>query len=90
MARDSLRGEGEAQESHSVADPDVLPEDGSHLSYKAFRNRLLEQGERQYFTDVASRAKGSLHEACRLSGLSKSRLYFFLQKYNISLKSNPS
>lgn len=61
---------------------------GSHLeSFKEFRLRLLKAGEKEYFTRIASLAEGNPQEACRLSGLSKSRLYYFLQKLGISLSS---
>jgi len=55
--------------------------------FKEFRLRLMEAGEKEYFTRIASLARGNPQEACRLSGLSKSRLYYFLQKLGISLSS---
>ena len=58
---------------------------GLNLSYKSFRTRLLEQGEKSYFVHIAERANGNIAEACKLAHLSKSRLYFFFQKYGISL-----
>ncbi len=54
-------------------------------TYRDFRNRLLETGEKKYFAVICDLAKGNVNEACRLAGLSKSRLYFFLQKHGISL-----
>lgn len=53
--------------------------------FKEFRIRLMEAGEQEYFTRIASIAMGNPQDACRLSGLSKSRLYYFLQKHGISL-----
>jgi two-component system NtrC family response regulator len=53
--------------------------------YKEYRTQLLENGEQRYFNHVAALACGDIKEACRLSGLSKSRLYHFLKKYGISL-----
>ena len=50
-----------------------------------FRRQLLENGERDYFTEVLARACGDASKACRISGLSRSRLYYFLQKLNLSL-----
>lgn len=66
-----------------------------HLeNYKDYRTKLLENGEKKYFTRIAEEARGNVKEACRISGLSKSRLYYFLKKYNLSLsetnKSTPN
>jgi two-component system, NtrC family, response regulator len=55
------------------------------LPFKEYRAQLLENGEHRYFSHVVSQAGGNLQKACRLSGLSKSRLYHFLKKYDISL-----
>lgn len=59
--------------------------DQSPETYKEFRNRLLETGENHYFLKSCELAKGNVKQACQITGLSKSRLYHFLQKYNISL-----
>lgn len=49
--------------------------------YNLFRKTLVEEGEKHYFKKVMSRSGGDVSEACRMSGLSRSRLYYFLQKY---------
>ncbi len=41
--------------------------------------------ERKYLQALAMRAKGDRNVACRLSGMSQSRLYDLLKKYNLSL-----
>ena len=53
--------------------------------YKDFRDQLLATGEKQYFYEICQKAKGNVKNACQRSGLSKSRLYHFLQKHGISL-----
>ncbi len=63
----------------------TLASEGPLENYKEFRTRLLEAGEKQYFTKVCETAKGNAKEACQITGLSKSRLYHFLKEYNISL-----
>jgi len=45
--------------------------------------QLLERTERQYLMDLASLTEGNVQELCRISGLSRSRLYDRLKKYNI-------
>lgn len=54
-------------------------------AYKLFREHLLEAGEKQYFTHLCQQSQGDSKIAMSISGLSKSRLYHFLQKYNLTL-----
>jgi two-component system, NtrC family, response regulator len=82
VARSSLQGKEYSKtsaryspEAHNEAPP----------VYKDFRSQLLEDGEREYFKRVIVHSGGNLSDACRLSGLSKSRLYYFLQKYDLHL-----
>ena len=74
---------------HADGAPGGVPESGA-LPYKEYRMRCLEEAERKYFSSIVSAASGDLGAACRLSGLSRSRLYFFLQKYGISLSDLPA
>jgi len=60
---------------------DRIPGSGPLPGYNRFRKTLVEEGEKHYFKEVISRAGGDVSEACRMSGLSRSRLYYFLQKY---------
>ncbi|MGO9016987.1 MAG: sigma 54-interacting transcriptional regulator [Syntrophobacteraceae bacterium] len=57
---------------------------GTHV-YESFPNleQLLEKTERQYLMDLVSLTEGNVPELCRISGLSRSRLYARLKKYNI-------
>jgi len=54
-------------------------------SYKDFKDELLTSGEKHYFTEICTQAMGNPAQACSLSGLSRSRLYHFLNKHGISL-----
>ena len=47
---------------------------------------LLQETERQYLKELVSFTKGELSEILRISGLSRSRLYERLKKYNILLR----
>lgn len=49
-------------------------------TWPEFRN----QSEKNYLKSLLNRSKGSRQEACRLSGISQSRLYGLLQKHNLS------
>jgi two-component system NtrC family response regulator len=59
--------------------------DGSLGIYKDFREQLLDTGEKYYFLKISEQAKGKVKDACHMTGLSQSRLYFFMQKHGISL-----
>jgi two-component system, NtrC family, response regulator len=89
-ARSSVGGKARLESGNG----DVSKEDSHPLEYltkfKEFRLTLLENSEKLYFTRLASVAAGNMKEACRISGLSRSRLYYFLQKYNISLFDHPT
>ncbi len=43
----------------------------------------MEKTKYEYLSDVLSITKGNIKEACKVSGLSKSQLYRFMQQYNL-------
>jgi two-component system, NtrC family, response regulator len=47
-----------------------------------YREREVVQIERQYLNDLMAHTKGNAKEACKLSGLGKSRFYELLRKYD--------
>lgn len=51
---------------------------------KSFRESALQESERQYLEDLMSIAGSNIREACRISGLSRPRLYALMKKYRIS------
>jgi len=51
---------------------------------KGFREAALHEAERQYLEDLMSIAGGNIREACRISGMSRPRLYALMKKYRIS------
>ena len=48
------------------------------------RKTALAQVERQYLQDLMQQEKGNIQAACRVSGLSRARLYSLLKHYDIS------
>ncbi len=60
--------------------------DAEPLAYKAFRESALESIDRDYFNHLMRKTRGNLKEACKISGLGRTRLYTLLKKYNISKK----
>lgn len=54
---------------------------------QALREKAIAKVEEQYLRDLISFTQGNIKEACQISGLSRSRLYLLLKKYNISTSS---
>ncbi|MBW1723375.1 MAG: sigma-54-dependent Fis family transcriptional regulator [Deltaproteobacteria bacterium] len=52
-------------------------------SYKNFRESVMAEAEKHYFRDLMEAVKGSISEACRISGLGRTRLYSLLKKHGI-------
>lgn len=50
---------------------------------KEIRKTVVSEAEQQYFKNLLSFAGGNIDEACRISGLSRSRLYAYLKKYQL-------
>lgn len=51
---------------------------------KELRRTAVSEAEQQYLKDLISFVDGNIDEACRISGLSRSRLYTLLKKYRLS------
>jgi two-component system NtrC family response regulator len=59
-----------------------LPDRGGEaLSLKDFREAGLARLEKEYLASLMQRTNGNISEACRISGLSRSRLYTLLKKH---------
>ncbi len=54
------------------------------LSLKEFHRTALSAAEKQYFSDLMASTGGDIEEACRISGLSRSRLYALLKKFQLT------
>jgi two-component system NtrC family response regulator len=53
------------------------------VSLKDYRNTELARLEKDYMSSLMGRTNGNIGEACRVSGLSRSRLYTLLKKYGL-------
>ncbi len=53
-------------------------------SLQEMRDDAMAKVEQQYLQDLMALTKRNIKEACQISGLSRSRLYFLMQKYNIT------
>jgi two-component system NtrC family response regulator len=67
----------EGQEPKDCGEP-LLP------TFQDIRERTLAEMERNYFNQLLEAAKGSIKEACRISGLSRNRLYIYLKRHQIN------
>ncbi len=53
------------------------------LTLKEFHQTAVAAAEKQYFSGLMASVAGNIDEACRISGLSRSRLYALLKKYQL-------
>ncbi len=55
-----------------------------HLpTYKVMREKSVSEMEKQYLPDLMALTRGDIKEACRVSGLSRARLYELRRKHNL-------
>jgi two-component system NtrC family response regulator len=52
--------------------------------YKDFRKSVLADAEKKYLYNLISFTKGSIKDACKVSGLGRTRLYNLMKQHNIS------
>ena len=77
MARSSVR---EPESIQPVPDK-ALP---AFPRMQDIREKAIGESEKKYLQDLISFTRGNIQESCRISGLSRSRLYLLLKKYQIS------
>lgn len=77
MARASVREKETAEKS-----PDKTLDHFPNL--QEVREKTMAEAERKYLKDLISFTHGDIQEACRISGLSRSRLYLLLKKHQVS------
>ncbi|MBW1722751.1 MAG: hypothetical protein JRH13_14450 [Deltaproteobacteria bacterium] len=58
-------------------------------SFKDFRITVMGQAESQYLRDLMTVTHWNVKKACRISGLSRPRLYALLKKHGIQRRSLP-
>ena len=55
-------------------------------TFREFRRQSIAEAEEQYLQDLISITNGSIEECCRISGLSRSRLYGVMKDHHIQRK----
>jgi two-component system NtrC family response regulator len=68
---------------HHAKQEALDPPAGALPTLQEVRDKAVERVEKQYLSDLMLHAGGDIQQACRLSGLSQSRLYYLLKKYLI-------
>jgi two-component system, NtrC family, response regulator len=81
LAREAVLQKRLPQPSAEEASPNGT---AGSMSLKDFREAELARAERDYLRSLMRKTGGAVAEACRVSGLSRSRLYTLLKKYAIS------
>ena len=64
--------------SESALNTETIP------PYREYRDTELARIERQYLENLMRLTHGSIKEACRISGLGRTRLYILMKKHNVS------
>jgi len=82
VARSSV-GEKESEGSPPAPSSPVFP------TIQEMREKVVDDAEKKYLHDLLSFTQGNIHEACRVSGLSRSRFYLLLKKHKISKSFSP-
>ena len=69
-----------------AADVTPVPTDSPSVPppFKVFRDNAVWELELDYFRNLLEETNGNIQETCRISGLSRSRLYSILKKHHIS------
>lgn len=80
LARVSMGKKGSSR-SGSITNATIS---ASLPSLKDFRDTAITETERQYLTELKAITGGNIAEACRISGLSRPRLYALLKKYGLT------
>jgi two-component system NtrC family response regulator len=70
--------------------PSLAPSPRAFPTIQEMRDRVVDEAERKYLHDLLSFTQNNIQEACRISGLSRSRFYLLLKKYKISKSFSPA
>ena len=66
--------------------PELVPKTsgGNVASYKQYREHVFHEAEKPYLENLMGSTDWNIQKACKMSELSRSRLYALLKKHNIS------
>jgi two-component system NtrC family response regulator len=78
--RPSAPGQSEVTASSLVSDGGSMRVSG----YQTFKEGVLAEAEKRYCEDLLAFTRGDINEACKVSGLGRSRLYTLMRKHEVS------
>jgi two-component system NtrC family response regulator len=87
---DSNRSKSPDPESARASLNPFLPPDDGLPSLKDYRRTAYDRIEKQYLLCLMEKAPDDIENACRLSGLGRSRLYGLLKRHALSLPTDKS
>jgi len=61
-----------------------MPISGPLRPFREYRQKVVDNAENQYLTELMKVTKRNIKDACRISSLSRPRLYALLKKHNMS------
>jgi two-component system NtrC family response regulator len=79
LARANLKGAGESTKTE-VQNARRIEE---FTTLNSFREEIIDEAERQYLSELIAHTHNDIQEICRVSGLSRSRLYALLKKHDL-------
>jgi two-component system NtrC family response regulator len=79
LAHASLKG---AEETGKI-DTQGIRKIKEFTTLNSFREDVISEAERQYLSELLARTHNDIQEVCRISGLSRSRLYALLKKHDL-------
>jgi two-component system NtrC family response regulator len=84
LARKSMEKRSDEPGRKSAETPKTTLDKNLFPKLRDFRERAMEELETQYMRDLMHVTDGEIAAACKLSGLSRARVYALLKKYGIS------
>jgi len=72
-----------SNDSGPVVDSTPEPTSDRPLSYKAYRESVLDNADKKYLENLIKYTKNNIEEACEISKLGRTRLYALLKKSNL-------
>jgi two-component system NtrC family response regulator len=79
IARANLKGPGESAKTDIQGARKIK----EFTTLNTFREDVIDEAERQYLSELLARTHNDIQEICRISGLSRSRLYALLKKHDL-------
>jgi len=84
-----LKNNADEENRRAAATPKVESDSENLPSYKDMREEAISSAEGNYLKKLLASSGGNIGEACRISELSRSRLYSLLKKYGLTDKNSP-